>query len=320
MTAHPESLKFYLTKFRKLRQGVTKYGKAPHKPILLLSLIELFEKAVIKENKVYISPELVAIFKENFSLLVRTAHKADFFLPFYHLSGEGFWALKTKTGPDLKVYISNFSTLNEVVDFGYFTEDLFVLFLLPESRNILKTIILDQYFPASKTDYIKSKQGIGYIQNLEKYLLNESTVSYSLSVPETDEEEQFIRGGLFKKLVPQVYNHTCCISGMRLVSNHGFSMIDACHIIPFSLSKDDRVTNGLALCPNLHRAFDRGLITVDEKLEVKVSPTIAEDESNAYALRKLASKPLNLPFGSIHYPAAENLAWHRNNVFKSSSY
>ena len=64
--------------------------------------------------------------------------------------------------------------------------------------------------------------------------------------------------------MPQVYNHTCCISGMRLVSNHGFSMIDACHIVPFSLSKDDRINNGLALCPNLYRAFDRGLILVDE--------------------------------------------------------
>jgi len=295
MTTHSESLKFYRKKFTHLRQGVTKYGKAPHKPILLLTFIQLLEQGEITENKVYISPELVGQFKELFALLVKTEHKADFFLPFYHLSGEGFWHVKTKTGPDLSRYISSFKGLNEVADYGYFNPDLFLLLINPESRNILKTILLDYYFPESKADFLKAKLSNGYIQDLQKYLLNESLVSYTAPTPETDDEEQFIRGGLFKKLVPQVYNFTCCISGMRLVSNHGFAMVDACHIVPFSLSKDDRVTNGLALCPNLHRAFDRGLITVDEKLQVKVSPTIAEDESNTYALKNLEGIRLRPP-------------------------
>lgn len=33
----------YLDKFVHLRQANTKYGKAPHKPVLLLSIIELIE-------------------------------------------------------------------------------------------------------------------------------------------------------------------------------------------------------------------------------------------------------------------------------------
>lgn len=315
MTANSSVLKTYLTRFTKLRQGITKYGKAPHKPILLLSFIELFEKGEITENKVYISPELVALFKETFALLVQTPHKSDFFLPFYHLSGEKFWTVKTKLGAPLNVYINNFNRLNEVVDYGYFNDELFSLLIHTESRNILKTTLLNHYFPDSKSEYLKTKQS-GYIQNLTSYLLNESQEGYALVVNDTDEEEQFIRSGMFKKLVPQVYNHTCCISGMRLVSNHGFSMIDACHIIPFSLSKDDRINNGLALCPNLHRAFDRGLISVDEKLRVVVSETIAEDLSNNYALQHLDGQPLSLPFGAKHYPNVSNLAWHRQHVFK----
>lgn len=314
MTTTP-SLKVYLKKFTKLRQGVTKYGKAPHKPVLLLSFIELFEKGEIQENKIYISPELVALFKETFALLVRTPHKSDFFLPFYHLSGEGFWAVKTKLGAPLKMYIGNFKTLNEVVDYGHFSDDLYILLTDSESRNVLKTVLLDHYFPNSKSDYLKTKQG-SYIRDLQSYLLNESTVDYTLTITESDEEDQFIRGGLFKKLIPQVYNHTCCISGMRLISNHGFSMIDACHIVPFSFSKDDRVNNGLALCPNLHRAFDRGLISVNEKLKVMVSETIVEDLANNYALQHLQGEPLTLPFGAKHYPSASNLAWHRQHVFK----
>lgn len=315
MTNSPSDLKTYLKKFTHLRQGVTKYGKAPHKPILLLSLIDLFEKGEINENKVYITPELVGLFKETFALLVRTAHTSDFSLPFYHLSAEGFWTVKTKLGAPLNLHIKSINTLNEIVDFGCFANELYTLLINTESRCILKTALLDHYFPDTKEEYLKTKQG-GYIQDLKSYLLNESPAGYTLIVDDTDEEEQFIRGGMFKKLVPQVYNHTCCISGMRLVSNHGFSMIDACHIIPFSLSKDDRINNGLALCPNLHRAFDRGLISINERLKVIVSETIAEDLNNYYALQHLEGKSLSLPFGDKHYPNLTNIAWHRQHVFK----
>jgi putative restriction endonuclease len=196
--------------------------------------------------------------------------------------------------------IRSIHTLHDVVDYGSFADELYTLLISTGCRNILKNALLDHYFPDTKAGLLQTRQG-GYIQHLQSYLLNESPAVYSLTLSETDEEEQFIRGGMFKKLVPQVYNHTCCISGMRLVSNHGFSMIDACHIVPFSLNKDDKINNGLALCPNLHRAFDRGLISVDEKLKVIVSDTIAEDFSNAYALQHLKGKRVALPSGEKHF-------------------
>ncbi|KAA3440887.1 restriction endonuclease [Rufibacter hautae] len=317
MPASPEGLKHYLQKFTRLRQGGTKYGPAPHKPVLLLSIIEQFEKGEIHKNKVFISPELVGVFKENFALLVTTGHNSDFFLPFYYLTSEGFWFVKTLPGKELNAHVKSFNVLNGLVDFAYLSEDLYTLLQAPETRNVLKSALLQRYFPASAPQYQQAKKYGGYLHNLEKYILNEDTAIYTpVQQPIPDEEQVFVRGGLFKKLVPQVYNFTCCITGMRLSSLHGFSMIDACHIVPFSRSNDDRVTNGLALCPNLHRAFDRGLITVDTQLKVVVSPTIAEDEENAYALRKLEGKRLNLPFGAIHYPAPENLTWHREKVFK----
>lgn len=318
MPTQLESLKYYLHKFTHVRQGGTKYGPAPHKPVLLLSIIELFEKAEVIKNKVFITPELVGTFKENFALLVTTGHTPDFFLPFYHLARDGFWFIKACPGKELNSVVKSFSVLNGLVEHAYLSEDLFLLLQQEDNRHILKTALLNRYFSNSIEVYQKAKNSGGYLHDLEKYLLNESAATYTITQSNIniDEEQLFVRGGLFKKLVPQVYSFTCCISGMRLSSLHGYTMIDACHIVPFSLSKDDRVTNGLALCPNLHRAFDRGLITLDAQLRVMVSPAIAEDESNAYALKQLEGKRLNLPFGGIHYPAAENLAWHREEVFK----
>ncbi|WP_132771198.1 MULTISPECIES: hypothetical protein [Sphingobacterium] len=43
-------LNLYLKAFVRLKQGITKYGKAPHKPVFLLTLIELIEKDLDHDN------------------------------------------------------------------------------------------------------------------------------------------------------------------------------------------------------------------------------------------------------------------------------
>ena len=102
----------------------------------------------------------------------------------------------------------------------------------------------------------------------------------------------------------------------RLESTFGYNFIDACHIVPFSVSQNDKVNNGIALCPNLHRAFDRGLITIDNSYRLVVSDHIAEVEDHPYSLKNLAGRKIRLPFSSRHYPALENLDWHRKEIFK----
>lgn len=305
----------YITKLTKLNRGVTQYGKAPHKPVFLLAVIDEIEQGRITENKVFITPELVATFKGNFALLVDTPHKADFIQPFHYLQGDKFWFLQAKDGQFINTFIRSFNILNEKVDFGFFDADLFALLAQPNERDIIKIVLLDTYFPTTKAQYLQNKGNNNYSQDIEQSILQDSPTPYNL--PAIDEEEQFVRGGLFKKLIPQVYNFTCAISGMKVISNHGFLFIDACHIVPFSVSRNDTVGNGIALCPNLHRAFDRGLIGVDANYKVLVSQSFAEDENNAYSLKALAGKPISLPFGAIHHPKKENFEWHLGNVFKA---
>ena len=72
-----ESLQYYKSKFQKLKQGITQYGKAPHKPILLLSVIHQIEKEHITDNRICLTPDLVAEFLETFKLLVHTSNRAE---------------------------------------------------------------------------------------------------------------------------------------------------------------------------------------------------------------------------------------------------
>ncbi|GAB4051735.1 HNH endonuclease [Spirosoma litoris] len=309
----------YTRKFTKLKQGGTRYGKAPHKPVFLITLLELFDKQVITNNQVTITPELVATFKENFSLLVKTAHKDDFTQPFFFLQSDGFWFVKTQQGTLLDTYIRSVQTLSDRIEYGYFAVDLFNLLANDAARLQLTNAVLSHYFPDGKTAFLRVKRvGRSYLNDLEAYLLNEKAVAYEPMLPQSadDEETRFVRGGLFKKLVPKVYDFRCAISGMKVIAVDGSTLVEACHIVPISIAGDDKVTNGIALCPNLHTAFDRGMIGVDEQLRVVVSPSLADNVASPYNLKQFHGKSLLLPFGETHYPKMENFRWHMEMRFK----
>ncbi len=147
-------------------------------------------------------------------------------------------------------------------------------------------------------------------------MLNEPAIIYKKEILSLDEEEIFIRKGAFKKIVPRIYNQSCCISGMRIISSFAIQMVDACHIVPFSESHDDTITNGISLCPNLHRAFDRGLIAIDNDFNLMISEKFTEGGVD-YSITQYANKKLMLPTDEKYYPAINNLEWHRENIFKN---
>lgn len=315
------TLQKYLNALTRVKRGSTKYGMAPHKPVLLITLVELVRKGIVLNNRFEVSADLVGIFQENWQLLVQTPHKADFTQPFYYLQsdkveGQSFWTLHTKLGCPINAPIKSVNTLAEVLDYGALAEDLFILLTDPVNSQIILNTLLEHYFPASKSIYAQAKQeGRGYYHELEEYVLNEPEVRTKIIKVET-EEEVFVRNALFKRYIPQLYQSTCAFTGMRLTSTFGHSFIDACHIVPFSVGQDDKVTNGIALCPNMHRAFDRGLLSISSDYRLLVSPQIDEDTDHAYSLSKLADKEILLPQEKKYRPSRESMEWHRERIFR----
>ena len=153
-----------------------------------------------------------------------------------------------------------------------------------------------------------NESGVAYRRKLEK-------ISKSMDEEEC-EEEVFLRGSVFKQYIPKIYDNTCCITGYRISSLFNISMIDACHIIPFSESYDDTIGNGLPLCPNIHRACDRGLITIDENYKIVISTNFEEDSNNPFSIKKFENKKILLPLKELYAPKKENLLWHNENVFR----
>ncbi|TDQ79764.1 HNH endonuclease [Sphingobacterium yanglingense] len=314
-------LDIYIRAFGKLKRGVTPYGLAPHKPILLLTLIELIDKGLAIDNRFEVNVDLVGLFQENWRLLVHTSHQSDFTQPFYYLqsdkaNGQSFWELHPYPGFQVNAHIKSVQTLSQTVAYGSFNAELFQLLTLSTNRVILRDTILSTYFPDRQANYYQQKEiNDGYYHDVQALVLNEPEMRYKHVSVQT-EEDVFVRSGLFKRYIPQLYQDTCAMTGMRMRSTFKYNFIDACHIVPFAATHDDKVTNGIALCPNLHRAFDRGLVSIDEDYLVIVSSHIEELEDHPYSLVRLAGKQIILPHQAQYYPSQENLAWHRSEVFK----
>jgi len=292
-----EALQKYLTAFEKLRIDRA-HGIAPHKPILLLSVLQIFHNGTINSQRIYITPELVASFKSNWSLLVTSKHDCRFALPFYHLASDNIWRIIPKPGFEnilqLSASMRSFANLNATVNFAQIDDDLLALMNNKKSNGILQQFLLDTYFPETKSNFSNSSHGQQKLfDHIENKILHEPSEEYIQEIrklkQQQNEEEIYLRGSLFKREIPKIYNNTCCLSGMRIDATISVSMVDACHIVPFSVRFDDTVANGIALCPNLHRAFDRGLIAIDENYKVVVSKTFREDKTS-YSIRDFENK------------------------------
>lgn len=114
----------------------------------------------------------------------------------------------------------------------------------------------------------------------------------------------------FRNAVLASYENSCALTGLAVPQ-----LLVASHIIPWSENKERRAdpTNGLCLNALHDKAFDRHLITFDEKLRLVVSKAlksgdIPEFQSANFA--KLEGTALNMP----HRFAPDSLAMenHRN--------
>ena len=74
------------------------------------------------------------------------------------------------------------------------------------------------------------------------------------------------RDANFRRKVLAAYEQRCSVTRIQL------KLVDAAHILPVGIDgSTDEVSNGIALSPTYHRAYDRGLIFLDHELVVRIN-------------------------------------------------
>lgn len=119
----------------------------------------------------------------------------------------------------------------------------------------------------------------------------------------------------FRAAVLSAYDERCCITGLSVPS-----LLVASHIVPWKrCDSRDRVNprNGLLLSSLHDKAFDAGLLAIDDALRVRVSPRIAvaADPFFSLAIKNYDGRPIALP--EKFAPEEKFLAYHREHVFQA---
>lgn len=117
----------------------------------------------------------------------------------------------------------------------------------------------------------------------------------------------------FRETVLASYQYVCAVCGLAICE-----MLNASHVIPWSVSTERRAdpTNGIALCAFHDRAFDRGLISVDEQMNVIVAPRLIV--SNPPKLHEVGLIEVNhrhLIMPERFFPDPNALKFHRKQIF-----
>jgi putative restriction endonuclease len=151
---------------------------------------------------------------------------------------------------------------------------------------------------------------------LERLRLHSAT---ELPPPGADREtrrvwvEQRLGQGTFRTRVTDAYGRRCAITGERTLP-----VLEAAHIKPHAQHGPNRVDNGLLLRSDLHRLFDRGLVTIEpERLTFQVSERIRHEYQNGRVYYQLAGQPLVvLPDQPEQQPNRLYLEHHRSAIFR----
>ncbi len=104
------------------------------------------------------------------------------------------------------------------------------------------------------------------------------------------------RDANFTDQVLNAYGHRCAVTRAQL------RLVDAAHILPVAApDSPDHVVNGIALSPTYHRAFDSGLIYLEENHVMAINPRRVDLLSGLELAGGLDA--LRGSLGKIHLPA-----------------
>ncbi len=227
--------------------------------------------------------------------------------PFYYLSGDRFWHLVSNDGqpplyePGNASRLPTMGALRQI--HGRFDDGLWRELLSDaHPRHQLREALVARYFPEKHDELAALAGGRGI--SAEKPALREEPPG---------------RDAAFRHTILEIYDYRCAACGIRVRISDDFSLVEAAHIIPFGVSRNDKPDNGLALCPNHHWAMDRFLIAPCPHPKHRagiwrVGPVLDARIEGQRDLLALASQPVIPPREEKFYPAESGLNWREQHL------
>jgi putative restriction endonuclease len=267
--------------------------RAPHKPLLVLYALGLWQRGRAEVTFREAEPALRALLQE-FGPPRKSDHPEQ---PFWRLQRDGVWEVRAPSGLPLKTgdTIPRVGALRSPEVQAGFTGD--VRDALAADPGLVAAIAertLDRNFPQSLRQDILDAVGL---------TLGEESVTRRKRDPE------------FRRRVLKAYEYRCAVCGFDVRLGSVSIALDAAHIRWHQAGGPDEETNGLALCVLHHKTFDLGAFTVAEGV-VLVSDQVHGTSGFHETMMAYHGGPVRGPQRPDWRPEPKHLAWHRREVFK----
>jgi putative restriction endonuclease len=281
-------------------------GRAPHKPLMLLTVIDLIELGDTPDGWVRYDVRLVSRFRDYWQLVSERQRNApDIPMPFHALGGDKdkIWERFTADGqPSLAKATTRLCQLDP---------GLFACLQDSGFRRKARETLVTIYFLPQEQVMLCARLGLSVPNSAAITALRENAAEFKAS-------QKKGRDSRFKSDVLGGYYFTCALTGYRL-DTETTSIVQAAHIHQHAVSGNDDPRNGLALTPDAHWMFDAGLWTAIPKgdyflIQVAIS-RFHESSPLGRNLTERHMQPLSFHDHARLRPDPKHLDWHRTAKF-----
>lgn len=281
-------------------------GMAPHKPLLMLSVIDMVEAGSLVTPLVALSPELVFLFESYWDVVLdRQQNAPDVHMPFHALGGERdrLWQCLTQDGSPSN---NRGTTANCQMD-----ASLWNALQDPLFRKAVRERIVTIYFTVEERLALCARLGM-------TLPTDERVAQSQHQAAEWKASQKRGRDARFRTRVLVGYRFTCALTGYQLTTAKEH-MVEAAHIHQRASSGNDNPENGLALTPDAHWLFDRGLWTVEfrgGRFVVRVaSKGVKETSPTPRSILTHHGQELVFAAGTTLRPSKDAFEWHQEHRF-----
>lgn len=293
-------------------------NRAPQKPILLLSVLDLFELGEINSNLIEITDDLLNLFEKYWGRALPFMKPSTLAMPFVRMESDGFWhVVRRKEGESLFGRPErSVAQLRERVFGVRLDEALYQHLQVEESRRLFRSILVGERYFSSEAEESLLQQGFVNQEVFvysEELLKNPNDPKVREALPLEDDYLP-IRDQGFRRAVVTAYEHRCALCGLRVRTLNGHTLVEAAHIVPWSETRDDRPVNGLAMCRTCHWTFDERLLSVSHDYTVVTSKQLNVPGNLSGYLTGLEGRTIFVPSQESYRPDRDSLEWHRKHL------
>ena len=187
-------------------------------------------------------------------------------------------------------------------DFGYRGNNA----LYSEKLDFVKEISLNENTPAIITEDVEKMVAID-----TETILNLDEKSAKI---EEEMGSSLFNSVSFRDFVMNAYGYKCAVTG-KVIRYKDLFNLEAAHIKPQAHRGSFLPCNGIAMCRDMHWAFDKGFFTIDDNYNIILSKAI----ESSWLYREFNGKQIFVPTVEYFRPHKIFLQWHRNAVFEKFS-